>query len=358
MQGVRIIRVAVDLSAAKAGGGWTYLTELVPRLTEQADTTIALALAPPGEGRRVSDCGIRAVSEAESRVGFLSPRWLREVRRHADVVFAPTEIGVSPPGVPLVLSIRNPNLDPRNTADRSGRARVRHGIQRSVARASVKNAARVIAVSQYASSIASRFLRVDPDLIRVVYHGSPVRQLQGGRAPRVCTRFLFVSNLNEYKGADFLIKALANVEGPWKLRIVGKEVRRPYARKVKDLASEFGLAPRVEFAGPLYGKELEEAYESSDCLLWPSPVETFGHPLVEASAHGMPIIAVDSASNREVAGGAAHYYAKGDVGQLAALVRQAQCRGLTAARLPRTYDWDLCAKETSQVLREAAAVTG
>jgi glycosyltransferase involved in cell wall biosynthesis len=53
---------------------------------------------------------------------------------------------------------------------------------------------------------------------------------------------------------------------------------------------------------------LEVIYASSNCLIAASQGEGFGLPLIEASAHNLPVIARDIPVFREVAGESAHYF--------------------------------------------------
>ena len=53
-------------------------------------------------------------------------------------------------------------------------------------------------------------------------------------------------------------------------------------------------------------------YDRCDILVFPSLCETFGWPIIEAMSRNLPIIAADTALNREMAGGAALYYSPFD----------------------------------------------
>src|SRR5207249_11029764 len=66
------------------------------------------------------------------------------------------------------------------------------------------------------------------------------------------------------------------------------------------LAQSPDVAPRVEFIGPLGREQTLETYRHADILVFPSLVESFGYPMVEAMAAGLPIVASDTATNREI----------------------------------------------------------
>ena len=102
---------------------------------------------------------------------------------------------------------------------------------------------------------------------------------------------LFVGRIHPVKGLENLIRAWALVvsrEG-WKLRIVGPdEAGHQFA--LESLVRELRLSDSVEFAGPKFGEELSREYENCDCLVLPSFTENFGATVVDAMAHGKPVI--------------------------------------------------------------------
>ena len=74
--------------------------------------------------------------------------------------------------------------------------------------------------------------------------------------------------------------------------------------------------------GPVRYSDLPDVYGAHDVFAFPSISETFGHPMAEALAAGIPIVAADTAVNREVLGDAALYHAPLRASELAAAVRR------------------------------------
>jgi glycosyltransferase involved in cell wall biosynthesis len=66
---------------------------------------------------------------------------------------------------------------------------------------------------------------------------------------------------------------------------------------------------RVRYIGVQPADRMPEAYRSADALLYPSLCESFGFPLLESMACGLPIVAGDLDVNRELCADAACYYA-------------------------------------------------
>jgi glycosyltransferase involved in cell wall biosynthesis len=107
--------------------------------------------------------------------------------------------------------------------------------------------------------------------------------------------------LNRDGGRKFLLKTTANPA--WKDAAWTTTFRDDLA-----LAGQTGVAPWVEFVGPFDRAEALGLYRGADIFVFPSLVESFGHPLAEAMAAGLPIAAADTPVNREVCGPAAVYF--------------------------------------------------
>ncbi|MGA3165448.1 MAG: glycosyltransferase family 1 protein [Terriglobia bacterium] len=107
--------------------------------------------------------------------------------------------------------------------------------------------------------------------------------------------------LNRDGGRKFLLKTTVNPA--WKDAAWTTTYRDDLA-----LAGQTGVAPWVEFVGPFDRAEALRLYREADIFVFPSLVESFGHPLAEAMAAGLPIAAADTPVNREVCGSAAVYF--------------------------------------------------
>jgi glycosyltransferase involved in cell wall biosynthesis len=72
------------------------------------------------------------------------------------------------------------------------------------------------------------------------------------------------------------------------LTLDGKENR--YARW---LYKKYSFLPEISFIGLQNKQQMIDKYKHSDCLLFPSRIETWGLPMSEAKSFGMPILAAD-----------------------------------------------------------------
>jgi glycosyltransferase involved in cell wall biosynthesis len=72
-----------------------------------------------------------------------------------------------------------------------------------------------------------------------------------------------------------------------------------------DLAARLAMAPRVMFAGHVPDVDLPAIYAGASVMCYPSLMEGFGMPVLEAMSHGTAVVTSAGTSTQEVAGGAA-----------------------------------------------------
>ena len=104
---------------------------------------------------------------------------------------------------------------------------------------------------------------------------------------------LFVSRVQRKKGLENLVRAWAelprDVREGWKVRIVGPD-QENHTAELKSLCAELGVASDFEFVGPKYDDDLQHEYASADLFVLPTHSENFGSVVIEALAHGVPVI--------------------------------------------------------------------
>ncbi len=124
-----------------------------------------------------------------------------------------------------------------------------------------------------------------------------------------------ISRLAPEKGQEDLLHAMKDVlkVHAAELWIVGKG---PDEDHLKDAARKLGIEERVHFKG--FVKDINEMYKQIDIAVFPSKweLEGFGIVLIEAMAHGVPVIASTIGPVSEVVGDAALVYEPGNVKEL------------------------------------------
>jgi glycosyltransferase involved in cell wall biosynthesis len=99
---------------------------------------------------------------------------------------------------------------------------------------------------------------------------------------------LGMGRLHASKGHDVSLKALAQIPGAW-LWIAGAG---PLETELRTLAEALGVASRVRFLG--WRSEPAALYRAADVCVFPSRFEPLGNVVIQAWAHGLPIVAAAS----------------------------------------------------------------
>lgn len=90
-----------------------------------------------------------------------------------------------------------------------------------------------------------------------------------------------------------------------------------------ELPASVASHPRVEPVGRLKYDGLREIWGRSSAIFFPTDIESFGYPLAEARVSGHPVIGLDNAQNREIAGPALCGFTANDLDSLSLAVKRA-----------------------------------
>ena len=171
-------------------------------------------------------------------------------------------------------------------------------------RAKASDAAAVLTCTEEARAYVNGLVRGATPVHRV-YHGVEIP-----RSPSLTDRsgtpvVLVVARLVEKKGVDLVIRAAARLRArgvEFAVRIAGE--RNEWAR-LQSLAHELRVDDRVSFLGPLTESEVRAEYGRATVFALPCQVLPNGdrdglpNVLLEAMAHGLPIVSTTLAGVRE-----------------------------------------------------------
>jgi glycosyltransferase involved in cell wall biosynthesis len=171
---------------------------------------------------------------------------------------------------------------------------------------------------------------------------------------------LLIGNDWKIKGLDQLLRALAIIEIPIQLLVVGKDDPGLYRPALRQLR----LDNRVRFLGS--SADVLSFYAAADAYVGPSLQDAFGLPILEAMACGLPVIAsVQAGASENIIDGATGYILRDPMNhvELAELIRRlasdrtaAQKLGAAAAQsVQASVSWDRHASATREFLENALA---
>jgi alpha-1,3-rhamnosyl/mannosyltransferase len=136
--------------------------------------------------------------------------------------------------------------------------------------------------------------------------------------------FLFVGSLRRHKNWHGLLEAYARLPAGLRaahpLVYAGSDHRAGSA--ARRLAARLGVADQVHFTGPVADAALPALYTGALAFVFPSFLEGFGLPPLEAMALGVPVVASPRTSLPEVLGDAPLYAEPDDLSALADALRR------------------------------------
>jgi glycosyltransferase involved in cell wall biosynthesis len=126
-----------------------------------------------------------------------------------------------------------------------------------------------------------------------------------------------------------------------------------HEEELRRLAESLAITDAVRFPPYVTAEELEGLYAIAECFVFPSLLEGFGLPILEAMRRSVPVVAADASSLPEVAGEAARYFDPLDAACLAEAVIEVMTQPDLARRLVeagrerhRAFTWLRCGEET------------
>jgi len=162
-------------------------------------------------------------------------------------------------------------------------------------------------------------------------------------------RLLYPSHPGRHKGFEILLHAISILRSrgaTFKLYLTtSPRDQSVLTSRYEDAVRKLGIGDLVVFLGPISQEQMPDIYASSDLLVYPSLVESFGFALLEGMAHRLPIVAADTPVNRELCQNAALYYRATDATAAANAIESALCVATRAELLNycenrlATFDW-------------------
>ena len=335
--------------AASAGGGLTYLRNVLPQFSVRGDVQVTAAVNPQ---LHLEFCDLPRVSlaEIEPPAGTLMRFWQEQsslpaviLKSGADVLLSAGNFALRKSPVPQILLSRN-SLYTSTDFSRDLRRRREYGfwletrIKGDLARRSVAWADRTVAPSEAFAQELRRWTRRS---VAAIHHGfdreaffrdarplpDEVRYKLDLDRDKGAVRLLYVSHYNYYRNFETLLRALPLLRD----RLSGRKLKlfltcqlhsegnaSGYrAREASDLVRQLRVEDVVVELGAVPYPLLHQVYRECDIYVTPAYAESFAHPLVEGMASGLPIVASDLAVHREICQDAAIYFQRFSAPELA-----------------------------------------
>ncbi len=349
-----MIRLFINGLAASAGGGLTYLRNVIPHLARRTDTetTVLLNSAMRREFGELPNISFAENSETSGAFRrfvheqTVLPNLIR--RSGAQVLISAGNFALWNSPIPQILLSRN-SLYTSGDFLRDVRARGDYAIWADtlvkgwLARRSISCADITVAPSE---AFALELSQWSGKKVLAVHHGFDQDAFTGDGTPlpsaakaqleqaKDALRLLFVSHYNYYRNFETLFRALPILSS----RLAGKKVKlfltcrlnssdNPgtyRAEPAASLAHDLQANGQIVELGAIPYRSLHHLYRACHIYVTPAYAESFAHPLIESMSSGLPVVASDLPVHREICGDAGIYFPRFSPDALAERVLEIQ----------------------------------
>jgi glycosyltransferase involved in cell wall biosynthesis len=230
---------------------------------------------------------------------------------------------------------------------------------------SIKWSKKIIVPSENTKKDLMKFYRVNPEKIKVVYHGVRSIKYQVSsikHSNKKTFNILFIGRLEKRKNLVNLIRAFDISKKSYKLQAISYKLvlagKEGFGfEDIKKAILESPYKNDIILTGYVSKLEKEKLYNSADIFVAPSLYEGFGLPILEAMSYGVPVICSNNSSLPEIAGNAGLLVDPNNIEKIAKTIKRVLDnadfreemikRGFKNAK---KFSWEKCARETMDVL--------
>ena len=218
-------------------------------------------------------------------------------------------------------------------------------IYRRKFKSTLKEASRIIAISECTKRDILHYGDFPEDKIDVIYQGCSNRFRQSvsdADKERVKKKYnlpknfiLNVGSIEERKNVLLAVKASRCLRDAFEMVIVGKHTK--YTDEVLDYVKKNGLENRVHILHGIPDEDLPVIYHLAQVFVYPSRYEGFGIPIIEAIQTGLPVVACTGSCLEEAGGPDCLYVNPDDVEGMAKAIEQAVAE--KDSRVPKAQEY-------------------
>jgi glycosyltransferase involved in cell wall biosynthesis len=216
---------------------------------------------------------------------------------HQDSSFLPADTKS-----PYILTIHDLNFLIEKTRFKAKR-RLRK-LQKKVDRASA-----VTFISNYTAKISRENLNLEGKILRVIYNGVDIDSDKEVARPSYLPKGKYLLALGmvlKKKNFHVLVDFIDKMQ-EYSLVLAG-DISSKYARMIINIVNDLHLQERVIIPGTVSENDKVFLYKNCSAFLFPSRVEGFGLPVIEAMRFGKPVFISDKTSLPEIGGDLAYYW--------------------------------------------------
>lgn len=265
--------------------------------------------------------------------------------------------------VPFLVTIHDLILlDDPKSARSTTRGALVHGFKyagfRTVLESAIHRSRHIVAVSEFTKESVLHHFGIKNEKITVVPNGvnTPIdaRDVSLTELGVYEPYFLYVGNAYPHKNLEMMLHTFARyLETHPYTQLVMAGRRDVFSHRLEREADEIGLPiGSIRFIDLPTDHELSELYRHANLFIFPSRLEGFGIPPLEAMTYGTPVAAAQASSLPEILGNGANWFAPDDTETLENIMTQAtddpgalEAKRDLAYAIAESYSWQNAARK-------------
>ncbi len=243
---------------------------------------------------------------------------------------------------------------------------------------SLKRADKIIAVSKFTQDEIIKYYKVDPKKAdwfhNAVSEDFLVQNVSEEKIKTIKEKYklpekyiLYLGTLQPRKNIPALIEAFALLKVELNLKIKLNSLKlviaggkgHNYDKLIDEVVKKNNLAEDVFFPGYIDEEDKAGIMKGADIFVFPSFYEGFGMPIIEAMSLGVPTVASDIPSHREIFGNATLFFKPEIPGELTQKIKEILSNDLTRDSLSRNgkmqaekFSWQKTAQKLLEIFSQ------
>ena len=257
-------------------------------------------------------------------------------------------------------------FNPRGSTHPLVKYLIKYWLYRLVSASAIGRSSQIITVSEFVKKQIIDYYKVDPKKINVTYEANFMSlnnqclKMKNSNLAIHTPYLLYVGNAYPHKNLEKLLttfKTICSTENIY-LVLVGK--KDYFYQSLANMAKNLGLENKVIFVGQAGDDDLPGLYQNALAYIFPSLMEGFGLPGLEAMAHNCPVLSSNAGSLSEIYGAAALYFNPEKASEIIKAIQiiihnpeqQEKLKKLGQEQIKK-YSWDNCAQKTLDIYKKS-----
>lgn len=227
----------------------------------------------------------------------------------------------------------------------------------------VYGSSRIIVPTNVVKEDVVNFYKIKPNKITVTYEGmdSSIDQIEFN-AKSLGKYISYVGNAYPHKNLDRLIEALSiyNKKHKEKINLAISSARNAFSQRLEEMSKKFGVTDNVKLLGYVPDNQLTSFYKKSLAFFYPTLIEGFGLPGLEAIDAGTLVYSSNIPVLKEIYDKSVTYFDPYDVNSIVNAIEDAVKKNNEERKQKinfsktfiKKYSWQKMAQNTLKVYEE------